>query len=39
MRALSFASQVEPESKEMVQAIESMLKAQSGSHKLTQAGQ
>jgi glutathione peroxidase len=39
MRARSFASQVEPESKEMVQAIESMLKAQSGHHKLTQAGQ
>lgn len=35
MRALSFASQVDPESKEMVQAIESMLKTKSGNHKLT----
>jgi glutathione peroxidase len=35
MRALSFQSQVDPESKEMVQAIESMLKARSGNHKLT----
>ena len=35
MRALSFQSQVDPESKEMVQAIESMLKAKSGNHKLT----
>jgi glutathione peroxidase len=34
-RALSFRSQVEPESREMVQAIESMLKAKSGIHKLT----
>jgi len=35
MRALSFPSQVDPESKEMVQAIESLLKAKSGNHKLT----
>jgi glutathione peroxidase len=34
-RAQSFASQVAPESKELVQAIESMLKAKSGNHKLT----
>ena len=39
MRAMSFASQVGPESKEMVEAIESLLKAKSGNHKLTQAGQ
>jgi glutathione peroxidase len=38
MRALSFASQVDPESKEIVQAIESMLQAKSGNHKLTWAG-
>ena len=35
MRAMSFASRVDPESSEMVQAIESMLKARSGHHKLT----
>ena len=39
MRALSFASEIDPESREMVQAIESLLKAKSGNHKLTQAGQ
>ncbi len=39
MRAQSFPSQVDPESREMVNAIESMLKARSGNHKLTQAGQ
>ncbi len=36
-RALSFASQVDPQSKEMVQAIESLLKTQSVKHTLTQA--
>jgi glutathione peroxidase len=35
MRVRSFASHVEPESKDMEQAIESMLKARSGNHKLT----
>jgi len=35
--ALSFASQVEPQSKEMVQAIESLLKAKPGHAKLSQA--
>lgn len=39
MRAQSFPSQVDPESKEMVNAIETLLKARSGNHKLTQAGQ
>ena len=34
--ALSFASQVEPQSKEMVQAIESLLKAKPGHAKLSQ---
>jgi glutathione peroxidase len=38
MRALSFPSQVDPESKELVQAIEAMLMAKSGNHKLTQVG-
>ncbi len=37
-RALSFASQVEPQSKEMVQAIESLLKAKPGAAKLAQTG-
>ncbi len=37
MRVQSFASQVDPESKEMVQAIEAMLRAKSGNHKLTRA--
>jgi hypothetical protein len=37
MRALSFASQVDPGSSEMVQAIEIMLMARSGIHKLTRA--
>jgi glutathione peroxidase len=36
--ALSFASQVDPESKDMRQAIESMLHAQTGNRSLTQAG-
>lgn len=36
MRVRSFASQVEPESKELVQAVEDMLKAKSGNHKITQ---
>jgi glutathione peroxidase len=36
-RALSFASQVEPQSKEMVQAIESLLKAKPGQAQLPQA--
>lgn len=35
MRVRSFASQVDPESNDLVQAIESMLKAKSGNHKLT----
>lgn len=35
-RALSFASQVEPQSKEMVQAIEALLKAKPGHAKLSQ---
>lgn len=37
MRVQSFPSQVDPESPEMVQAIESLLKARSGNHKLTRA--
>ncbi|MFN3716650.1 MAG: glutathione peroxidase [Thiobacillus sp.] len=37
-RSQSFPSAVDPESREMVQAIESLLKARSGNHKLTQAG-
>lgn len=36
-RALSFASQVDPQSKEMVQAIESLLKTKSAKSTLTQA--
>lgn len=35
-RVLSFPSQVEPNSRQLVQAIESMLKVKSGTHKLTQ---
>lgn len=35
MRVVSFASHVDPQSKQMVQAIESMLKARFGTHKLT----
>ncbi|MFO7543535.1 MAG: glutathione peroxidase [Thiobacillus sp.] len=38
-RALSFASHVEPQSKQMVHAIESLLKAKPGAAKLTQTGQ
>lgn len=38
MRVQSFPSRVEPESRELVQAIERMLKVKSGNHKLTQAG-
>jgi glutathione peroxidase len=34
-RVRSFPSQIDPESAEMVQAIESLLKARSGNHKLT----
>lgn len=37
--ALSFASQIEPQSKEMVQAIESLLRAKPGAAKLAQTGQ
>ena len=37
MRAQSFPSAVDPESREMIQAIEGLLKARSGNHKLTQA--
>lgn len=37
-RALSFASHVEPQSKQMVHAIESLLKAKPGAAKLTQTG-
>lgn len=36
MRAQSFPTQVDPESQEMVVAIENLLKARSGNHKLTQ---
>jgi hypothetical protein len=37
MRVQSFPSQVDPGSKHMVQAIEGLLRAKSGNHKLTQA--
>lgn len=36
--ALSFASQVDPQSKEMIQAIESLLKAKPGHSKYSEAG-
>ncbi len=38
-RALSFASHVDPQSKDMVQAIESLLKANPGAAKLAQTGE
>ena len=38
-RVLSFASHVDPQSKDMVQAIESLLKAKPGAAKLAQTGQ
>ncbi|MES2366480.1 MAG: hypothetical protein V4563_11410 [Pseudomonadota bacterium] len=38
-RVLSFASQVDPQSKDMVQAIESLLKAKPGAAKLAQTGE